>query len=67
MPNGMPTPGVLIATPEDVPGVVAEADDIEALSLKLEVLMPELLEANSSENPFSCTDIALCLRGSAPR
>lgn len=31
----------------DVPGLVAEAPDVEALALKLEELIPELLELNA--------------------
>ncbi len=37
---------VWVATSEDVPGLVTEADTLEALDLKLKVLVPELLEAN---------------------
>lgn len=38
--------GVWVATSDDVPGLVAEADTTEALLAKLHVLIPELLEAN---------------------
>ena len=37
---------VWVATSDDVPGLVAEADTTEALLAKLHVLIPELLEAN---------------------
>ena len=37
---------VWVATSDDVPGLVSEADTIEQLSAKLEVLIPELLDAN---------------------
>lgn len=37
---------VWVATSDDVPGLTTEADTIEALSLKLELMVPELLEAN---------------------
>ncbi len=37
---------VWVATSEDVPGLVAEADTMERLVEKLKVLIPELLEAN---------------------
>ena len=37
---------VWVATSDDVPGLVAEADTIELLSAKLEYLIPELLDAN---------------------
>jgi hypothetical protein len=38
--------GVWIAESEDVPGLVAEADSPNALSQKLRILIPELLELN---------------------
>ena len=37
---------VWIATSDDLPGLVTEADSLDLLSEKLEVLVPELLEAN---------------------
>jgi len=37
---------VWVAESDDVPGLVTEAADIEALVARLEVLIPELLEAN---------------------
>lgn len=37
---------VWVAESDDVPGLVAEAESIEALAEKLDVLIPELLEAN---------------------
>ena len=37
---------VWVAVSDDVPGLVAEASKIELLVKKLEVLVPELLEAN---------------------
>ncbi|NOT12876.1 MAG: DUF1902 domain-containing protein [Methylococcaceae bacterium] len=37
---------VWVATSDDVPGLVTEADTIETLSLKLERMVPDLLEAN---------------------
>ena len=47
---------VWVATSDDVPGLVAESDTIEALVLKLKILVPELLEANgiaaSGDVPF---------------
>lgn len=48
--------GVWVATSDDVPGLATEADTLEGLSAKLEVMVPELLEANgypgSGEVPF---------------
>ncbi|MBA3023472.1 MAG: DUF1902 domain-containing protein [Gammaproteobacteria bacterium] len=47
---------VWVATSDDVPGLVAEADTEEALLAKLHVLIPELLDANGypdgGEVPF---------------
>lgn len=47
---------VWVATSDDVPGLVAEADTTEALLSKLHILIPELLEANGypdgEEMPF---------------
>jgi predicted RNase H-like HicB family nuclease len=41
-----PEAGVWVATSEDVPGLATEAETIEALTEKLRVVVPELLEAN---------------------
>ncbi len=38
--------GVWIATSDDVPGLATEAATLEALTAKLDALVPELLEAN---------------------
>jgi predicted RNase H-like HicB family nuclease len=47
---------VWVATSDDVPGLVAEADTAEALLTKLHILIPELLDANgypdTGEVPF---------------
>lgn len=37
---------VWTAESDDVPGLVTEADTVEALTEKLRILIPELLEAN---------------------
>ena len=39
---------VWVATSDDVPGLVTEASTLDALVKKLEVLIPELLEANNA-------------------
>jgi len=39
--------GVWVATSDDVPGLSTEADTLEALSAKLDSLVPELLDANN--------------------
>jgi len=38
--------GVWVATSNDVPGLATEAETVEALVVKLEVMIPELLDAN---------------------
>ena len=38
--------GVWVATSDDVPGLATEAETLESLSAKLEVMVPELLDAN---------------------
>jgi len=47
---------VWVATSDDVPGLVTEAETIEALIAKLKVMIPELLTANNiafeGEVPF---------------
>jgi len=40
-----PEAGVWVATSEDVPGLATEAETIEALTEKLRVMIPELLES----------------------
>ncbi|MBI5142731.1 MAG: DUF1902 domain-containing protein [Nitrospirae bacterium] len=43
---------VWVATSDDVPGLATEADTLEALSLKLESMVPELMDLNgSTEGP----------------
>jgi predicted RNase H-like HicB family nuclease len=41
-----PEAKVWVATSDDVPGLVTEAETVEALTEKLSVIVPELLEAN---------------------
>jgi predicted RNase H-like HicB family nuclease len=57
-----PEASVWVAESEDVPGLVTEAETLDALHSKLLVLVPELLEANEvvlppndGELPFSLT------------
>lgn len=38
--------GVWVAMSDDVPGLATEAETLEALSAKLEIMVPELLNAN---------------------
>jgi predicted RNase H-like HicB family nuclease len=42
---------VWVAESDDVPGLITEAGDLEALMSKLRVLIPELLEANGALPP----------------
>lgn len=41
-----PEARVWVATSDDVPGLITEAETVEALAEKLAVMIPELLEAN---------------------
>jgi predicted RNase H-like HicB family nuclease len=41
-----PDANVWVATSDDVPGLATEAETLELLSLKLDVMIPELLDAN---------------------
>lgn len=56
---------VWVATSGDVPGLVTEADTVEALITKLETLIPELLEANGF--PDSTVPFELLTRRSKPQ
>ena len=42
---------VWVAESDDVPGLITEADDLEASMSKLRVMIPELLEANNTLLP----------------
>jgi predicted RNase H-like HicB family nuclease len=44
---------VWVAESADVPGLITEAATLEALSTKLEIMIPELLEANGSSLPLN--------------
>lgn len=44
---------VWVAESADVPGLITEAATLEALSAKLEVMIPELFEANGSSLPVN--------------
>ena len=41
-----PEAKVWVATSDDVPGLITEADSVEALAEKLSIMIPELLDAN---------------------
>ena len=46
---------VWVASSDNVPGLVTEADIIEALETKLQTMVPELLEANGHLRSGDCT------------
>ena len=67
--NWDPEAAVWVATSDDVPGLVTEADNSEELIEKLRVLIPELLRENRGEItdhqiPFKVlserTEVAVC-------
>jgi predicted RNase H-like HicB family nuclease len=41
---------VWVASSDDVPGLVTEAETLDALSAKLEIMVPELLDANGYDD-----------------
>jgi predicted RNase H-like HicB family nuclease len=43
-----PDAKVWVASSDDVPGLITEAETVEALADKLSVMIPELLEANGT-------------------
>ncbi|MDP2605456.1 MAG: DUF1902 domain-containing protein [Deltaproteobacteria bacterium] len=43
-----PEAKVWVATSDDVPGLITEAETVEALAEKLSTMIPELLEANGT-------------------
>ncbi len=52
---------VWLATSDDVPGLITEADTSEQLIEKLQVMVPELLQANGLINENDPSDIPLHL------
>lgn len=59
MANWDPDAGVWVATSQDVPGLVTEAETMEVLEQKLKAMIPELLEENSVE--FAAGDVPLSI------
>lgn len=57
-----PDASVWVATSEDVPGLVTEAATVEALALKLRVMIPELLAANKADSRSYPTSFELVSR-----
>jgi predicted RNase H-like HicB family nuclease len=62
---------VWVAESDDVPGLITEADSLDALVSKLRVMIPELLEANgvlppnTDEFPYSLNVQARAYRHAA--
>jgi predicted RNase H-like HicB family nuclease len=52
---------VWVATSDDVPGLVTEAETVEALAEKLSTMIPELLEANGTLTDTSIGDVPINL------
>jgi predicted RNase H-like HicB family nuclease len=46
-----PDAGVWYVSDSDVPGLATEASSFEALELKLQAMIPELLELNAAADP----------------
>jgi len=56
-----PEANVWVATSEDVPGLITEADTLEDLQGKLAIMIPELLQANRVLADSNITEIPLNL------
>jgi len=56
-----PEANVWVATSEDVPGLITEADTLEDLQGKLAIMIPELLQANGVLADSNITEIPLNL------
>ena len=54
---------VLVASSNDVPWLITEADTMEHLMQKLKILIPELLQANGLLSEPDATDITIHLLG----
>lgn len=54
--------GVWVATSDDVPGLVTEADTIEALDAKLQRMVPELLALNGCLPSVDAIQVELLAR-----
>jgi len=52
---------VWVATSDDVPGLITEAETVEALAEKLSAMIPELLEANASSAGDVLRDVPINL------
>ena len=54
---------VWVASSDDVPGLVTEAETMEQLMRKLKILIPELLQANGMLDDPGMVDIPIHLLG----
>jgi predicted RNase H-like HicB family nuclease len=52
-----------VASSDDVPGLITEADTMERLMQKLKIIIPELLHANGLLNEPGTIDIPIHLLG----
>lgn len=53
---------VWVAESDDVPGLATEAETIEALIAKLQIMIPDLLEANDGCEDMPAVPLELILR-----
>ena len=53
---------VWVATSDDVPGLVTESETLEALQSKVQIMVPELLEANGCLPANKIIQIELLMR-----
>ncbi len=53
---------VWVATSDDVPGLVTESDTLEAQQSKVQIMVPELLEANGCLPANKIIQIELLMR-----
>ena len=53
---------VWVASSDDVPGLVTESDTLEALQSKVQIMVPELLEANGCLPANKIIQVELLMR-----
>ena len=53
---------VWVATSDDVPGLVTESETLEALQSKIQIMVPELLEANGCLPANKIIQVELLMR-----
>ena len=54
--------GVWVASSDDVPGLVTESETLEALQSKIQIMVPELLEANGCLPANKIIQVELLMR-----